>query len=240
MLAERIRTCCARHAARGRIGPVSLVRPRFLSGESASADVHQVWEEIWDEAAVQFKTESWQSGDLQEFGMDRFLHSQVLRHKTLESAMAHNIGGKLQANTDGGSETVDYVSIMRSAFKADPEIGAAIAADLMRFKVVDPATDGLLGVYLFYKGVQAIACARVGHHYWTRRGPAGKLIARLIQSETSDVFGVDIHPGCRLGRGVTMDHATGVTLGETCVIGNDVCERRRSLPRSNPTRRRFG
>ena len=167
-------------------------------------------------------------------------------HKTLACGLAAQIGNKLSANESAArtypdkDAGVDFRAIMMSAFDADASICDKVAMDIARFKVVDPATDGLLGVYLFYKGVQAIACARVGHHYWTRRGPAGKLIARLIQSETSDVFGVDIHPGCRLGRGVTMDHATGVTLGETCVIGNDVCERRRSLPRSNPTRRRFG
>jgi serine O-acetyltransferase len=115
----------------------------------------------------------------------------------------------------------------------------------------------MLGVFLFFKGVHAIACARVSHHFWTERGEAGKLIGRLLQSESSDVFGVDIHPGCRLGRGVTIDHATGprqptrldaraigrrrplrhalththvasarfeagVTLGETCVVGDNV------------------
>ena len=47
----------------------------------------------------------------------------------------------------------------------------------------------------FYKGVKALACARVAGHYWRRRGGGGKLIARLLQSEGSDMFGVDIHPG---------------------------------------------
>jgi serine acetyltransferase len=48
---------------------------------------------------------------------------------------------------------------------------------------------------LFHKGVKALACARVAGHYWRRRGGGGKLIARLLQSEGSDMFGVDIHPG---------------------------------------------
>ena len=53
--------------------------------------------------------------------------------------------------------------------------------DIERFKVVDPACDGLLGVYLFYKGVHAVACARVANHYWVERGETGRLIARLLQ-----------------------------------------------------------
>ena len=75
---------------------------------------------------------------------------------------------------------------------------------------------------MFFKGIQALACARVSHHFWTERHGHGKLVAKLLQSEMADVFGVDIHPGCRLGRGITIDHATGVVLGETCVIGDRV------------------
>ena len=165
--------------------------------------------------------ESWANDDLQDFGIDSFLKTEVLNHATLACGLSNHIGGKLCANhkENGG---IDYHKLLLSAFKADPLICSAVAADMERFKVVDPACDGLLGVYLFYKGVHAIACARVSHHYWTTRGSSGKLIARLLQSEAADVFGVDIHPGCVLGRGVTVDHATGLTLGETCVIGNDV------------------
>ena len=60
---------------------------------------------------------------------------------------------------------------------------------VLSIQVIDPACDGLLGVYLFYKGVEAIACARVAHHYWVERGETGRLIARLLQSEMADVFG---------------------------------------------------
>ena len=56
--------------------------------------------------------------------------------------------------------------------------------------MIDPACDGLLGVYLFYKGVHALACARVANHYWEERGETGRLIAKLLQSEMADVFGV--------------------------------------------------
>ena len=181
---------------------------------------YQVWDEIWDEAAMNFKRQSWKTGDLKDFGIDKMLHHNVMKHKTLACALANSIGGKMHANqTDDG---VDYRAILASAMEADPSICTSVAADLQRFKVVDPATEGLLGVFLFFKGVQAIGCARVAHHYWTERGEAGKLIARMLQSEMADVYGVDIHPGCQLGRGVTIDHATGVTLGETCVIGDNV------------------
>jgi len=179
-----------------------------------------MWDRLWDEAATQFKTQAWRTGNLREFGMDKFLHESVLSHKSLACGLARTVGGKLQTNQV--SDAVDYDAIFMSAFTEEPDICDAVAADLARFLVVDPAAEGVLGVYLFFKGVQAVACARVAHHYWTQRGEAGRLIARMLQAETSDVYGVDIHPGCKLGRGITIDHATGVTLGETSELGDNV------------------
>lgn len=201
------------------VPPSAAVKEAVLASQSVESRL--TWEEVREEARQQVEQPSWSSGDLHDFGVDSFLHSEVLAHGTLACGLSNSIGGKLLANqaNDGG---VDYNKILLSAFTADPDICSAVAADIQRFKVVDPACDGLLGVYLFYKGIHAIACARVAHHFWTARGDAGKLIARLLQSEAADVFGVDIHPGCVLGRGLTVDHATGVTLGETCVIGDNV------------------
>ena len=119
--------------------------------------------------------------------MRNFVRADVLAHDSLSSALASKIGGKLVANS--ASSHVDYQSIIASALETEPEICDAIAADIERFKVVDPACDGLLGGYLFYKGVEALACARVAHHYWVARGETGRLIARLLQSEMADVFG---------------------------------------------------
>ena len=68
----------------------------------------------------------------------------------------------------------------------------------LRFQLVDQACDGLLGVYLFYKGLQTISTARIASYYWREAGGHGKQIARLLQSEMADVFGVDIHPGARM------------------------------------------
>ena len=84
-----------------------------------------------------------------------------------------------------------------SAFETKPDICDAVAADIERFKVIDPACDGLLGVYLFYKGVHALACARVANHYWEERGETGRLIARLLQrvKPTLVVFSGDIIDG---------------------------------------------
>lgn len=139
-----------------------------------NSDANETWDVICEEAEMQIKNQSWRSGDLEEFGIDNFLQSEVLDHNTLAAGLANSIGGKLMANqaNDGG---VDYNKILLSAFKAEPEICSAVSADINRFKIVDPACDGVLGVYLFYKGVQALACARVAHHFWTQRACRARL-----------------------------------------------------------------
>ena len=184
----------------------------------------ETWDVIRTEAEAGLKTPAFS-----RFGMDAFLRAEVLRHETMHGSLAHLIGSKFAANSDSDDykssrdgSAVDYVGAMEAAMEADPTIMEATVADLQRFLVVDPACDGLLGVYLFYKGVQAMVNARVSHFYWTEAGGHGKQIARLLQSEAADVFGVDIHPGATLGRGITVDHATGVTIGETGTIGDDV------------------
>jgi len=201
-------------AASGNIAEVRrLLRVEDCNPTTASA----VWEDIQKEAEAQLAVVD---PNLSMFGVDRFIRRSVLDHDTLAAGIAHNVGGKLAANS--AEANVNFEMVIQSCLEADPEITESVAHDLQRFRVVDPAAKGLLGVYLFYKGVQALACARVSHHFWTERGGHGQLVARMLQSEMADVYGVDIHPGCKLGRGITIDHATGVVLGETCVIGDRV------------------
>ena len=142
------------------------------------------WQTILTEAEAQVKTFDSEAHN-QNFGMRAFLALEVLDHTSLAGGLAYEIGGKLNANSTSGS--VNYSAVLMAAFDEDPQICTSIAADIERFKVVDPACDGLLGVYLFYKGVHALACARVAHHFWNHRGHSGRLIARLLQSEMADV-----------------------------------------------------
>lgn len=184
--------------------------------ESTADDAAATWTALCAEASAQLESPSFA-----RFGMDRFLHTEVLAHESLEAGLAHVLGAKFNAN-DSGDSGVEYEALLMHALNADPSIGAAASADLHRFLVVDPAAAGLLGPYLFYKGFQAVQCARVANYFWREPGGDGQMVARLLQSEMADVFGVDIHPGATFGRGVTIDHATGVVIGETAVVGDRV------------------
>lgn len=92
-------------------------------------------------------------------------------------------------------------------------------ADVQAVLDRDPASSGLMQILLFTKGFQAIQCYRVAHHLWTH---GRRSLALALQSRISQAFDVDIHPAAEMGRGVMMDHATGVVIGETAVVGDNV------------------
>ena len=97
-----------------------------------------------------------------------------------------------------------------------------LARDLNAVVEGDPAAPELLTVFLHFKGFLALAAPRAAASLWSSRteDPGAGQLALLLQGAASAATGVDIHPGCKLGRGVTIDHATGVVIGETAVVGD--------------------
>ncbi|KAG7356316.1 serine acetyltransferase [Nitzschia inconspicua] len=93
----------------------------------------------------------------------------------------------------------------------------AIRKDAMAVVERDPAMESILEVVLFAKGYMALCCHRVAYRLWHMKRKYGAL---FMQSQTSAVFGVDIHPCATIGKGVMMDHATGIVVGETATIGD--------------------
>jgi len=120
--------------------------------------------------------------------------------------------GNLVEHTDAMEETFTEVLSM-------PTVLRGIVGDLIKAYVVDPALDGLLAPALFFKGFAALATHRVAHVLWERGERAAAL---LLQSRASELFAVDIHPGAQIGSGVMLDHATGVVIGSTAVLGDDL------------------
>lgn len=107
----------------------------------------------------------------------------------------------------------------RLATAADPAIPRAMRADIGAVLIRDPATRRALEPLLYFKGFHAIQTHRLSHWLWT----AGQRdFALYLQSRSSEVFQTDIHPGARIGASVFLDHATGLVVGETAVIGDDV------------------
>jgi serine O-acetyltransferase len=148
--------------------------------------------------------------------LSSFAHATILKHERLEEALAFHLARKI-GNEDLGAMQVR--EIFQEAFAADRQIGDAIRADLAAVFQRDPACHSYLQAFLFFKGFHALQGYRVGHWLWLK---GRKIVAYFFQNRISDLFSVDIHPATRVGRGIMIDHATGVIIGETAVVEDDV------------------
>ena len=178
-----------------------------------SAQVEKVakCDPIW--SALREQAEDWAA---QEPALASFVHATILKHDLLEDALSYHLAKKI--GSDDMSPMITR-EIFQEAVADDGSIGEAVRADLSAVFERDPACNSHIEAFLFYKGFHALECYRVGHWLWRHnRRP----MALLFQSRVSELFGVDIHPAARLGRGIMIDHATGVVIGETAVVEDDV------------------
>jgi len=151
-----------------------------------------------------------------EASFGSFAHAIILKHDRLEDALSYHLAKKL--GTDDLSPML-VREIFDEALKAEPSIGDSVRADLSATFERDPACHSYAQAFLFFKGFQALQCYRIAHWQWN----AGRQwLAWFIQSRVSELFSVDIHPAARIGKGILMDHATGVVIGETAVVEDDV------------------
>jgi serine O-acetyltransferase len=146
----------------------------------------------------------------------RLLDRTVMRVDGFAAALGALLAHKLAEPSLPAERLAELV---RSAMAADATIGEAAAADLAAIRARDPAAESYLTPFLYYKGFHALQWHRIGHWLW-RCGRRD--LAYFLQSRGSEVFAVDIHPAVPVGSGVFIDHGTGLVVGETAVIGNDV------------------
>lgn len=140
----------------------------------------------------------------------------IFSHKTLEYALANLLATKLSSTS-----LPRYVvnEVFYRVLNEDFEIREAIRDDLKAVKERDPACVSYVHCFLNFKGFQAVQAHRVAHKLWSQ---GRTVMALLIQSRVSEIFAVDIHPGAKIGKGIVIDHATGVVIGETAVVGDNV------------------
>jgi serine O-acetyltransferase len=145
-----------------------------------------------------------------------FIYSTILHHDTLEAAVVHRVAERLHSP----EVSADLIrQAYGDALDDEPAIGAAFRADIVATVDRDPATNRLLEPVLYFKGFHAIQTHRLAH--WLRNKDR-KDFAYYLQSRSSATFQCDINPNARIGRGIFVDHATGVVVGETAVIDDDV------------------
>ncbi|MFK7746312.1 MAG: serine O-acetyltransferase [Roseobacter sp.] len=169
--------------------------------------VDPAWEQITSEARQAAQDEPLMGG---------FLHACILHHKNIEKALSYRIAAKLASNE---MSMVVVREMVDDAYAADPNLIRAARADLVAIYERDPACHRLLQPILYFKGYQAMQAYRVGHYLWMQ----GKRdLAYFVQMRVSEIFGVDIHPAAKIGKGIMIDHAHSVVIGETAVVGDNV------------------
>ncbi len=179
----------------------------MLEKKQKLAELDPVWSRIRDEARKAVRDEPLLGG---------LIHSSLLHHAGLERALAFRFSLKL---TSGEMSEQILREIADEAYGSDASLGQAARADIVAVNDRDPACHRFLQPVLFFKGFQAVQAYRIAHWLWNR---GSRDMAYFVQMRTSEVFGVDIHPAARIGRGIMIDHAHSIVIGETAVVGDNV------------------
>ena len=145
-----------------------------------------------------------------------FLYATILNHNTLEAAVSFHLANKLDSPA---LPAMLIREVFDEAFAKDPGIADALRADLMAVNERDSACSSLVTPLLYFKGFHALQAYRIAHWLWQQ---GRESMALYLQNRISSVFAVDIHPAAKIGKGIMFDHATGIVIGETAVVEDDV------------------
>jgi serine O-acetyltransferase len=145
-----------------------------------------------------------------------FVVAAVLNHETLESAVGHRIAGRL-GHAALPAELI--AQAFRDAVDDDLSMVEAIRADILAYADRDPACTRVIEPVLYFKGFHAIQTHRLAHWLWTQ---GRRDFALYLQSRSSEVFQTDINPAAKVGQGIFLDHATGLVIGATAVVEDNV------------------
>ncbi|MEZ5491569.1 MAG: serine O-acetyltransferase [Gammaproteobacteria bacterium] len=168
---------------------------------------NEIWKKLTAEAQQVIKREPL---------LASYVHACILNHDSLQSALSFILANKI---SDEVMPAITVRELFERAFNSSPGIIQHAASDIRAVYERDAATSSYLPVILYLKGFQSIQAHRLAHFLWTNNR---RDLALFIQSRNSAVFTVDIHPACIIGKGIMFDHATGIVIGETTVIEDDV------------------
>ncbi len=169
--------------------------------------VDEVWQEIRQEAKAL---------SLSEPILASFYHANILNHTAMPQAVSFYLASLL------ATDAVPAM-VLREVFLQILADNTVVVEDLCRdlaaHRERDPACDQYAMPFLYFKGFQALQSYRLAHWLWQRQR---QTMALYIQNQASEVFAVDIHPAAQLGSGIMIDHATGVVIGETAIMEDNV------------------
>ena len=145
-----------------------------------------------------------------------FLHATILHHERIEQALSYHLAQKLGA---ADMSAMQLREVFDEAYASDPEIARRAERDMRAVRERDPACRTYLQPFVYHKGYCGLQAYRIANWLWNR---GRDVLAFHLQSRISELFQIDIHPAARIGCGVFMDHGTGIVIGETAVVEDDV------------------
>jgi serine O-acetyltransferase len=168
--------------------------------------VDPIWTAVRDEAEAVIASERALGG---------FIFATILSHNRLEDAVCHRLAQRLNhSEVDAGLIGQMFTEVLA----AKPELGDYFRADLAAVFDRDPACTRYIEPLLYFKGFHALVTHRFAQELWNQ---GRRDFALYLQSQSSRIFAVDINPAARLGKGIMIDHGTGIVIGETAVVGDD-------------------
>ena len=170
-----------------------------------------ILEQIWDT----IRTEA-TSMMVKEPMLGSFFLQAIINQKSFADALSFQLSNRLNSTV---MPAVVLREIFDEAFASDDSIIRAAVIDLEAVKARDPAVLYYTTPLLYLTGYQAIQAYRIAHWLWMNQRHE---MAYFLQNIISVAFGVDIHPAAKIGAGIMFDHATGIVIGETAVVGDDV------------------
>lgn len=145
-----------------------------------------------------------------------FLYATILNHDSLKGALSFHLANKLDSPA---LPAMLIREVIEEALTNDAGIIESVRADLLAVSERDSACCSLVTPLLYFKGFHALQAYRIAHWLWQHgRNP----LALFLQNRISTVFGVDIHPAAVIGKGIMFDHATGIVIGETAIVEDNV------------------
>lgn len=166
-----------------------------------------VWEQLRDQIKNMINSED---------SMTDYLHDMVIRHSSLDRALSYILSIKL-ATVHFPAEFLK--SLFNEILMSSTNCRQAIRYDLQAVAERDPAAGGIAEPFLHYKGFHALEAYRMSHILWNQKRYG---LAFFLNNRITEIFSVDIHPAAKVGKGILIDHATGVVIGETTVVGDNV------------------
>lgn len=182
---------------------------------SASPDKSNVVKMSGDQTWARMRVEA-ATAAAQEPILASMLHATILNHETYEAALSYRLAQKF---SDAEMNAMLWREVCDGAYSNEPEIVKSALRDLRAVYNRDPACHEYMQPFLYFKGYLALQAQRVANWLWRHDR---RSLALYLQSRMSELFAVDIHPATKIGKGVFIDHATGIVIGETAVIEDDV------------------